>query len=119
MHRYIARLIGCVILASGSFLLPVLLAPRINDAIGSRNQVTVTVRTNGGTSDIVAAIETLKREDLSINIRKTDMSRGVTLITMMTGMLWVACGIVKRMEQSLSPQKKQAENQFSAPGTGT
>jgi hypothetical protein len=117
MHRYIARFIGCVILCFVPLLLA-FLAPRVVGSLGGRNQITV--RTNGTTSDVIAAVEALKREDLSINTKRVDIPRGyafgmAALSVMMAGALWVACGVVKHIEQSLSSPKRKEGNQFSAP----
>ena len=107
MHRYIARLIGCVILAL-ILTIPLFLAPYVTGLAGWKNQITV--RTNGPTADIVAAVEALKREDISIRVVDQPpplFLGGIVSFIITAGALWVGCGIVKRVEQSLSAPKKE------------
>lgn len=114
MHRYIARFIGCIILGI-VFSIPTFLASR-GSGLAPVGKKQITVRTDGTTSDVIAAIESLERKDLTI--RATDkpvtlhpISMPIVAALTMTGMLWIACGVVKRVEESLSSPKKNALNQ--------
>ncbi|MDR0354095.1 MAG: hypothetical protein LBI02_12390 [Opitutaceae bacterium] len=120
MHRYLARFIACALFSAG-FFLSVFFTSRTNGTSSDKNQIKITVRADGATSDIVGAIEALRREDVSIHIRRAKTSppysaRLALSLLAGAGMLWVVCGIVKRTEQAFTRRKQ--ENRPAPPDAG-
>jgi hypothetical protein len=108
MHRYLARALACLAIALALSLLAAV-APRA----GKKE---VRLRTDGQTADIVAAVEALKRSDISIKVSPdsfiTNPVGSVIAGTISLALvLWLSSGLVKRIEEwvsTLTPEKKEA-----------
>ena len=105
MHRYLARAIACLILAL-AFVMLQIVVPHVGKKV-------VSVRTDGQTADIVAAVEALKRSDATIKVVDdpwvTNPVSGVVLSSLaLAAVLWLSSSVVKRLEAKMvsTPEKK-------------
>lgn len=108
MHRYIARALACLAI-SLAFTVLVVSIPRV----GKKE---IKLRTDGQTADIVAAVEALKRSDVIIDVSDdpwvTNPVGGIVTGSLaMAVLLWLASGLVKRVEEwvgTFAPTRKKA-----------
>ena len=108
MHRYLARFVGCLIIALAVSVLSLV--------VPQQGKKHISVRTNGQTSDVVAAIEALKRNDIVLKVEDdvlvtNPVASFVTSTLSIAAILWVASSAVKRLEllyakNESSPQPK-------------
>jgi hypothetical protein len=112
MHRYTARALACLAI-SLAFAVLQIVVPH-----GGKKEVTV--RTNGQTADIVAAVEALKRSDVSVKVADdpwvANPVGGIVMGTLgMAVVLWLGCGVVKRGEEWIAGfAEKKSPNQSAA-----
>lgn len=98
MHRYLSRFIACLVLS---------LALALMQFVGPRHgRKEISVRTDGQTADIVAAVEALKRKDVTVKVEDdlwaTSPVGGIVFGSLaLAGLLWLSSGVVKRIETKI------------------
>ncbi len=99
MNHYLARFIACLILSAAVGLLTL--------AVPNVGRHKIEVRTDGTTADIIAAVESLRRSDVTIKAApdgfvSNPLGAAILGALMLAVVLWLVAGCVKRLEARLA-----------------